>query len=83
MALVEFHPEYSAGGTRRGKIRNITFRNIYLLSKYKPKFGFFGYDEGHLVSDANVQNFYLNGKLIKDGDYEIATKDFCANIHIR
>jgi hypothetical protein len=34
-AVVKFHHEYSAGGNRRGKNRNITFENIYLHGRQK------------------------------------------------
>lgn len=79
---VVFHHEYSAGGTRRGKNRNIKFEDIYMYGSHKPKFYFRGYDIESGVSNIEVKNFYLNDKALKIGEYEIFTNDFCENVQI-
>ncbi|MBE7025990.1 MAG: hypothetical protein E7410_00270 [Ruminococcaceae bacterium] len=63
-AKVEFHYEYSGGMTRRGKNRNITFKNIHVYSDKLPRAQFFGYDEDHKTENILVSNLYLNGKPI-------------------
>ena len=63
---VVYHHEYSAGGGRRGKNRDIRFENIHLLSDKLPRFFFQGYDEAHKTENILVSNFYLNGELIAE-----------------
>lgn len=63
--LVECHPEYSAGGNRRGKNRDITFENIRLWGRQKPVFAAAGYDEEHKSENILIKNLYHNGELVK------------------
>ncbi len=79
---VIFHPEYSAGGTRRGKCKNITFEDIRLYGRQRPKFQFKGYDEGHKVSDITVKNFFVNDEPLKENGYDIVTNEFADSINI-
>ena len=79
---VVYDKEYSAGGTRRGKNRNLLFENIYVYSKYKPLFLFCGYDEESSVSDVTIKNFFLNGKPMKKSDCVISENEFCKNINV-
>ena len=62
----DYHHEYSAGGTRRGKTRNLRFENINILGKGEPKLYFKGYDSEHQTKDIVIKNIYHNGKLIKE-----------------
>jgi polygalacturonase len=64
-AEVVYHHEYSAGGGRRGKNRDIRFENIHVLSDKLPQFFFQGYDESHKTENILISNFYLNGEQIK------------------
>ena len=64
--LVECHPEYSAGGNRRGINRDITFENIYLWGRQKPTMKFAGYDEEHMTKNVLIKNLYHNGELVKE-----------------
>lgn len=73
----EFHQEYSVGGTRRGINRNITFQNISLYGRHKPKMYFKGYDEAHKTKDILVENLYWNGKLLASFN----DKDFILGEH--
>ncbi len=64
--LTTYHPEYSAGGTRRGKCHNIKFENVYLYGNQDPYFTFKGYDESHKTRDITIKNVFHNGTLLKD-----------------
>lgn len=66
--LVECHPEYSAGGNRRGINRDVTFENIYLWGRQKPVVRIEGYDEEHQSKDILIKNLYHNGVLVKELD---------------
>lgn len=82
-AGVHFHPEYSAGGTKRGINRDIVFENIKLYSRHIPTFYFCGYDNEHSVQDVTLQNFYVNNRPLNDGEYKLHTNEFCKNIQIK
>ncbi len=80
---VLYHHEYSAGGARRGKNRNIIFDNIRLFGKHRPKLYFRGYSDEYGVSDVMITGLYLNDKPINEDEYELYTDEFCKNIEIR
>lgn len=61
---VVFHDEYSGGGLRRGKNRNIVFKNVNIYGDKLPKMEFFGYDEEHKTENILISNFTLNGEPI-------------------
>ena len=76
-----FHHEYSAGGTLRGINRNITFKNIYLNGRQKPKFYFKGSDELHQTKDILVEDLYWNGELIPSfSDEDFVIDNYTKNI---
>ena len=77
---VSFHAEYSAGGQRRGKNRNITYDNIRLYGRQKPIFAFKGYDSEHMTENITVTNFFVNDKPLED--YEYIANEFTKNIVI-
>lgn len=79
---VMFHHEYSAGGTRRGRNRDLTFENIRLYGRQKPSFSFMGHSKEANVSDVTVKDFYYNGKKLCDGEYTISANEYCENITI-
>ena len=79
---VAFHHEYSAGGLRRGKNRNIRFENIFLYGRQNPAFFFSGYNEESLSENVTVKNFFWNGQPLTDGDYTMQKNAFCKNIQI-
>ena len=76
-AKVVFHHEYSAGGTRRGKNREITFRKIRVFGERSPRVRFEGYDEAHKTENILISGLYWNdapvarltGKNWDIGDY--------------
>jgi len=78
---VSFHAEYSAGGQRRGKNRNIIFDNIRLYGRQKPVFAFKGYDSEHMTENITVTNFFVNDKPLED--YEYIANEFTGNIEIK
>ena len=57
---VVFHHEYSAGGKRRGRNRDMLFKNINLYSDKLPKMTFSGYDNTHQTENILISDFYLN-----------------------
>ena len=63
-AEVVFHHEYSAGGSRRGRNRRITFRNINVYGDKLPRVKFKGYDETHKTEHITIENLRLNGTLL-------------------
>ncbi len=75
----DYHHEYSAGGTRRGKTRNIIFENIRLYGRQKPVAHFKGWDEEHKTENIFIKNFYYNGTL--SDELEIGVGDFAENIN--
>lgn len=76
-----FHHEYSAGGTRRGINRNITFKNIHLFGRQKPTLYFKGYDETHQTRDILVEDLYWNEKLLTSfSDEDLMIADHTENI---
>ena len=80
---VIYHPEYSAGGKRRGKNSGFVFEDIRLRSNKRPLFSFAGYDETHLTDGVVIRNFLLNGRpLASEADYELVTNEFCDDIQV-
>ena len=59
-AGVVYHHEYSAGGERRGRNRDLLFKNIHLYSDKLPRMQFSGYDDAHKTENILISNFYLN-----------------------
>lgn len=80
-ARVLCHPEYSAGGSRRGTNRNIRFSNIHLYGRQKPKLYFEGCDEFHKTRDIVIENLFWNGELLKELDKDqFVIRDHAENI---
>ena len=80
-SYVEYHKEYSAGGVRRGKNRNLTFKNIRVYGDKPVKFRFSGYDETHKVENVTICDVYLNDEKITDLEPQnIVLEQFTDNI---
>ncbi len=78
---VKYHPEYSVGGDRRGKNRDISVENIQVFGDVKPTFKFYGHSEKADCRNILIRNVYLNGKLLTDpSEYDMQIGDFCENI---
>lgn len=63
---VEFHHEYSEGGTRRGINRNFTLRDIYVTGDKPLIFNLHGYDADHATHHVAIEGLYHNGERITD-----------------
>ena len=82
VAQVVHHHEYSAGSTRQGKNRNLTFENIHLTGRQQVRFKFEGFDPQHQTRDVRVRNFTVNGKPLTEDQLLLQTNEFCENIQI-
>ena len=71
------HPEYSAGGTRRGKIRDILFRNIRVTGSEMPVSGLRGHSADAAVRNVRIENLTFNGKKIGSvREMNLSVQDF-------
>ena len=79
-----YHPEYSFGGTRRGKSHDLLFKNIRMFGKHRPKIVMLGYDEEHKTKDVTFENLYWNGVPVTNWDEFILEWDdeFTENIRL-
>ena len=81
---VEFHHEYSAGGTHRGINRNITFKNISLFGKHAPILCFKGFDAKHKTKDILIENLCWNDTPITELDKNrFVLVEFAENIRLK
>ena len=62
---VLFHPEYSAGGERRGRNRRISFENVSLTGRQEPRVWVEGLDEAHGRREIAVRGLLWNGVSVK------------------
>ena len=80
---VTFHHQYSAGGTHRGRNRNMVFKNIHVFSDKMPRVRMAGYDEEHKTENILISNLCLNGEPLSElpeKNWEIG--DFTDNIRL-
>ena len=78
---VMYHPEYSAGGDRRGKNRNIRVDRICLYGDKTPRFYFKGHDATHKTENVILSDFRFTGEFMtapEDSQWVIG--DFTENI---
>ncbi len=81
IAQVMFHHEYSAGGTRRGKNRNLVFENIRVTGEVVPDAGFYGYSEEFGCRDIVIRDLYVNGRKLRSAEeFSLGIGNFCENI---
>lgn len=80
---VLFHHEYSAGGERRGRNRDMIFQNINLYSDKLPRMQFSGYDDTHKTENILISNLYFNGAPItKLPEKNWTIREFAENIRL-
>ena len=80
-AEIMFHPEYSAGGTRRGKIRDFSCRNIRLFGRQQPVISFVGFDRDHLCRNVCIRELWWNDRPIhRKEDVLFRENEFCREI---
>ena len=63
---VLFHPEYSAGGSRRGRNRRILFEDISLTGWQQPQVFVKGIDEEHGCREITIRGLKWNGVPVKE-----------------
>lgn len=82
---VVFHPEYTQGGKkRRGKNRDITFKNIHLFGNQKINIHVAGFDQTHKCSNITIDGLYQNGKKITSFDEcDFTHNEFCENVILK
>ena len=62
MVLIKVIPEYSKEDKLRGRVHDVTYRNIRVTAPSQPSIVFAGYDEEHRVTNVTIEGFFLNGK---------------------
>lgn len=81
--IIEHH-EYSEGQQERGRISDITFRNIRVLSDRMPPSRFRGFDAEHLVENVVIEGLFLNDTPIKTlEEAHVKTESFATNIMLK
>ena len=80
-AEIIFHHEYSAGGKRRGKIRDITYRDIHLFGRQQPSISFYGFDGDHLCRNCRISGLRWNDREIhRKESVSFLENQFCRDI---
>ncbi len=83
MARAIYHFEYSAGGQRRGKNRDLLFEDISITGRQKPIFFFEGHSAEDNTRDVVIRNVTQNGKRLTDpSEYSLQIDEFCRNITV-
>jgi hypothetical protein len=80
---VTFHHEYSAGGERRGKNRDMLFRNVRVYGDKLPRVRCEGYDALHKTENVLIQNLTCNGRPVAElvgGNWDM--RAFTENIRL-
>ena len=77
---VVYHHEYSAGSDRRGKNRDMVFKNLHLYGPHAPSAKFVGHDESHKTENILLSDLYWNGKRVTADDIRWNVMDFAENI---
>ena len=78
-----YHFEYSAGGTRRGRNRDILFENINILGRQKPRFVFEAHSEEACNRNIVMRNICHNGKKLTDpSEYTLEIGEYCYGIRM-
>ncbi|MHB1485858.1 MAG: glycosyl hydrolase family 28 protein [Saccharofermentanales bacterium] len=82
-SMVYYHPEYSAGGSLRGKNSDITFKKIFVSSETMPPSEFAGFSDEFGVDGIKIIDLFLNGKKIASlDDANIKVGEFVTDISI-
>lgn len=81
-ADVQFHHEYSAGGTRRGKNRDLVFEDIRIAGDIVPVFGFAGYSDEFGCRNIVVRDVYVNGVKMRPEECGLRIGKHCSEIRI-
>ena len=80
-ASVEFHHEYSEGGTRRGTNHHFTLRNIHVIGHKPLTFVFRGYIAEHMTHDIAIEGLYRDGVRMTDpSELTVYKNEFTADL---
>ena len=82
--MVGFHYEYSGGRTRRGRARDLKYKDIRLYGRQDIRIKIVGYDAEHMSEDILIENLTQNGNPVtelKPGN--LVTNEFTRNIAIK
>ena len=83
LAEIVFHHEFSDGGQKRGRVRNLRFEEIRLTGRQKPRIWFVGYDETHKCENIAIAGLYHNGERLQSLPPEqFEMNGYCDNIRI-
>ncbi len=80
-ASITYHHEYSESKERRGRIHDVTLRNIQINGSQKPILRFFGYDQQHLCENVTIDGIWRNGNRLSAEDLDIRMNEFTDSIH--
>lgn len=82
-AYILYIPEYSKDGTRRGVIRDVTFRNIRVFAPKMPRSAFRGFDDEHRCHAITVDGLYLNERRVTSmEEANISAEQFTSDIRL-
>lgn len=84
IAYIRIYKKPELGDALRGRIDNITFRNIRYIGNHNPASYIEGFDESHDVSDILFENLYIRDKHVTDaktGNFII--QDFVKNVRFK
>lgn len=79
-ASITYHPEYSESKERRGRIHDITLRNIQITGTKPPIVRFLGYDAEHLCEKLTIDGIYRNGTRLAKDDLDWRLNEFARDI---
>ncbi len=75
-ASITYHHEYSESKEKRGRIHDVTLRNIQINGSQKPILRFLGFDAQHLCEKVTIDGVYRNGVRLKKEDFTIHQNEF-------
>lgn len=78
------HPEYSAGGTRRGKNHRILYKDIFVTGEDRLNCVFAGSSPESRTYDVTIDGLYRNGRRVQSlSEVNVATNAFVGPILFR
>ncbi len=84
LVMLIFKNQYSFGGKKRGKIRNVVFKNISVTAPQMPPSYIRGYDDEFSIDGVVLENITLNGKTVSGIDeMNIDLNEYAKNIILK
>lgn len=76
--------KYSCGGTKRGKAKNISFKDISIAAPKMPPSVIAGYSDEYPVDGVILENITLNGRKITDiSEMNVSVNEYAKNIVLK